>query len=363
MNYEYPPIGGGGATAAHSLAQTLVRLGDEVDVVTSGMNGVAAYEELEGVNVHRARCKRRHKHYTTLVEMLTGVVPAYRKSLELDRRVEYSINHTHFIVPSGLASYLLWRKTRLPYVITIHGSDVPGYNPDRFKIAHELLQPLWKKIVRNASCLITPSRFVAELMQKRIATPVELIPYGVDFPLLPQRKKANRILVVTRMFERKGVQYFLRALRGLDTDWEVYVAGDGPYLPKLRKIAADVRMPVKFVGFVRNQQLWDLYQSAKIFVFPSVQENFPNVLLEAMHADCAVITTSAAGCVEVVQDAAIKVRPGSVDELRAALQKLIGDGREIDRLTARGRCRVAELSCDRIAVKYQEIFARYARGG
>ena len=45
---EYPPVGGGGATACQGLAEGLVRAGHRVDVVTSGMEGVARFEELNG---------------------------------------------------------------------------------------------------------------------------------------------------------------------------------------------------------------------------------------------------------------------------------------------------------------------------
>ena len=135
MTYEYPPVGGGGANVAHPLAATLVSRGHTVDVVTSGMRDLPARETMDGVNVHRVRCVRRHRHFTTTAELMTYVWPAYRKALELTKAKQFDLNHTHFAIPTGLASWLLYKKTGLPYVTTIHGSDVPGYNPDRFQIA------------------------------------------------------------------------------------------------------------------------------------------------------------------------------------------------------------------------------------
>ena len=61
------------------------------------------------------------------------------------------------------------------------------------------------------------------------------------------------------------------------------------------------------------------------FVFPSESENFPIVLLEAMVAGLAIITTKGTGCAEVVGDTAILVEPRNSNEISSALQKMIED--------------------------------------
>ena len=45
---------------------------------------------------------------------------------------EYDILHAHFIFPDGILASLVSKYTGIPFVITTHGSDVPGYNPDRY---------------------------------------------------------------------------------------------------------------------------------------------------------------------------------------------------------------------------------------
>jgi glycosyltransferase involved in cell wall biosynthesis len=359
MNYEYPPVGGGGGAACQDIAETLVSFGHEVDVVTTGRRGLACEECRRGVRIHRVACMRRHLDYVGTAEMLTEVLPAYRRAVAMHRRAPYDVNHTHFIVPTGLSSYLLWRKTRLPYVITLHGSDVPGYNPDRFQLTHTLIHPLWRRIVTASAGLVSPSRYLRDLFHESADPPVEIIPNGVNFPAPPEGCKRNRILLVTRMFERKGVQHFLRALEGLRIGWEVLIAGDGPYLPTLREMAKRVSTPITFLGFIRGEQLRELYHSARIFVFPSVKENFPVVLLEAMGAGCAVITTNAHGCAEVVEDAAIRVAPGDAEALRSALEKLLVDDREIDRLAHLAQQRVARFSSEFVSRRYEEFLARF----
>jgi glycosyltransferase involved in cell wall biosynthesis len=355
--YEYPPIGGGGAAFCQSINEAFVQAGHEVDLVTSGMPDLPSREEIQGVDIHRVRCWRRHRHYATTVELATQVRSSYRKAVELQEQRNYDIAHCHFIVPSGVTAGLLRRKTGLPFVITAHGSDVPGYNPDRFHLAHTAIQPIWRRVVQSADGLTTPSHFLARLIQRKLDLAVEVIPYCYDPTTQPAGDAGNRILVVTRMFERKGVQFLFHALKDLKTDWEILVAGDGPYLPKLRKLATEINLPVRFLGMVPRDELAALYHSSKIFVFPSIQENFPVVLLEAMAGGCAVITTSAMGCAEVVGDAAIKVEPGSVDGLRRAVRTLLDDVSERERLSAAGQRRVAKFSTENIVALYENIFA------
>lgn len=364
MTYEYPPIGGGGANVAHPLAVNLASRGNSIDVVTSGMRGIPPIERVDNIDIHRVPCIRKHRHFTTTMELMTYVWPAYRKAYSLFEQNQYDINHTHFALPSGLASYLLHKKTGLPYVTTIHGSDVPGYNPDRFRIAHILARPLWRRIISSSDKVVSASIFLKRLIQEHIDVPVEVIQNGFS-PGIEARNisaKSNRILVVTRMFQRKGVQHFIDALADMDHNWEVVIAGDGPYLPKLKDQARHMNLNIRFAGFVQGRELLALYESSKIFVFPSIQENFPNVLLEAMQAGCAIITTKADGCGEVIGDAGIVTDPESPGDIRAALVSLMTDTARIQSYGDAAKKRIERFRWPRIAAQYNDVLCNAASG-
>jgi len=358
INYEYPPIGGGGANACQGLAENLAKSGYDIDVVTSGMSDLPPHDIINSVKVHRVKCTRRFKHYATSPELLTQLLPSYRRAKELMRTNKYVLNHTHYVVPSGIVSYMLWKKTGLPYIITAHGSDIPSYNPDRFKTEHLILRGLWKRVIRNSQMIIAPSHYLAQLIRKHVDVPITVIPYGYDASKCGITEKKKHILVVTRMFKRKGVQYFLEAVADLETDWKIFIAGDGPYLPALKEMAKKVKPSVTFLGFIKGKALQDIYDSAKIFVFPSIQENFPVVLLEAMASGCAVITTNTPGCAEVVCDAGIKTDICNVPQMRDALKYLMDNNAEAERLANLGRNRVCQLSWPTIAAKHDQVFNR-----
>src|SRR5690606_26576952 len=97
---------------------------------------------------------------------------------------------------------------------------------------------------------------------------------------------------------------------------------------------------VKLQGYLEPEQLKQEYESASIFVLPSASENFPVVLLEAMSAGCAVITSNTTGCAEVVGDAALLVPPKDSGAIRKQLLTLINDPKRCRELGKHGRERV-----------------------
>ncbi len=344
LSYEYPPLGGGGAKVVYGLARELVKLGHDVDILTMGQRGLPASETVSGVNVFRHSSIRKRAdicHMHEMVPYLISLLPRAKRMIETRN---YDINHTHFIFPDGALAWLLKRLTGLPYVITAHGSDVPGYNPDRFRAHHVLLAPLWRRIVRQAEYVICPSAHLQGLIRKadRSVRSV-VIPNGMSAArFCAKRERQMRILVVTRLFERKGVQYILEALRGRNLPCEIHIVGDGPYLDTLKRMAANIPANIRFRGWLDNQsdELRELYETSSIFVFTSRQENFPVNLLEAMSAGMAIVISEDPGCREVVGDAAIVVPFDQPEFLFKTLEQLTQDQARCETLGRQGRRRL-----------------------
>jgi glycosyltransferase involved in cell wall biosynthesis len=361
LTYEYPPIGGGGGAVAAALNRTLAASGDEVRVVTSAMKGLPEREVVDCVEILRAPCYRHARHYTTTPELATTLWPAYRVAAAAIRRNRPDLIHAHFVFPTGLVAHALSRRFGIPYVVTAHGSDIPGYNPDRFGLVHALLRLPWRRIVRQAAAVTSASEFLASMIRRCVDVPVRIVPnaYSPDAPL--GRPKRNMVLVVARLFPRKGVHNFIDSLMPLQSDWEFVVAGDGPCLEALKKQARAARVKVRFTGFVDRRTLRSLYEEARIFVFPSVRENFPMVLLEAMDAGCAVITTDADGCAEAVGRAGIVTQRGDILAIRAAMISLMTDDARRDDLARRALARSEIFRWPRVAGLYRDTFASAVR--
>jgi len=360
LNYEYPPLGGGASPVTKSLSEELVKLGHTVDVVTMGFKGLKQKEIINGVTVYRVPSLRKKQEVCQTHEMLSYCYSAYRFLPKLLRDNNYDICHTHFIIPTGVVSYL--NKNKIPYIITSHGSDVPGHNPNRFSIQHELLKPFWRKIVRNAKQVVTPSNYLKEMILKNVDTDnMTVIPNGFDIGSFDfdLKKKDKKILLVSRLFKFKGFQYFLEAIKDIDTDYEINIVGEGPYKETLVQKAKDMKVNVNFIGWLDNksEELKNLYETSSIFVFPSTAENFPTVLLEAMSAGCAIITTNSTGCHEVVGDASLLVKPKNSDDIECALMEFINDDKLRNDLGIKARKRVLEnYTWGQIAQSYVHIY-------
>jgi len=364
--YEYPPIGGGGAKVVYGLTQNLIKQGHQVDIVTMRYKNLPLVEQYGNLRIFRVKCIRLKQSICTWPEMVTYIFLALPKIIKLFRENSYDINHTHFIYPDGIIAYILKKIFGKEYVITAHGSDIPGYNPERFKIIHKLLKPLGKRIIGSTQRVVVPSKNLENLI-KKISPKVHsvIIPNGINLnKFSADGYRQRKILVVSRMFERKGVQYFLQALTGLKHDFNVNVVGDGPYLGNLKKIASEKKLAVNFLGFVDNnsRELRNLYESSRIFVFTSESENFPIVLLEAMIAGLAIITTNDTGCAEVVGKSALFVGSKDPEAIRESLQRLIENPQLCYELGRAARQRVEEyFGWESISTKHMRLYSQLSR--
>jgi glycosyltransferase involved in cell wall biosynthesis len=327
LTYEYPPLGGGGGKVALGLAEHLVANGHEVDVITMGYKDLPKLEKKGNLTIMRLPGIRSKTESCHMGEMLPHEIFTLFRASKLIRRNNYDLIHAHFLFPDGFAARILASLFKLPLMVTAHGSDVPGYNPDRFKLLHVLLNPIWHFTVKGVTRIVSPSQHLISLIKKEAAdAPTQVIPNGFDpSKFRTDQPRQPRVLVVTRLFQRKGVQYILQAAAKLKQPVEVHVVGDGHYLDELRQLDESLGTKTKFWGWLDNDspQLKELYETSSIFAFTSDQENFPINLLEAMCAGNAIITTDSSGTAEVVGDTAIIVPRQDPEAIRAALEKLL----------------------------------------
>jgi len=329
----------------YGLGREYVRMGHNVRVVTMSYKGLPAVEQVDGMHVYRVKGPRLSKIKCTSIEMMPYLLGAFSMVRRLHKVKPFDVIHAHFIFPDGVIASRLGKRLGIPFVITAHGSDVPGYNPARFRILHRLLLPLWRRVVKRAEAVICPSSFLQELVKEKMpdADMLHVIPNGISRNKFSAgRRKKKVILMASRVLERKGFQHCLEALKGLDTVYKVHIVGDGPYLGQLKKQAQMQNLPVIFHGHLDNnsQELKILFETARIFVFTSSMENCPIVLLEAMLAGASIETSDGSGCAEAAGNTALLVPHGAADKIRKALLYYINNPGKAEIYGRKARSRV-----------------------
>lgn len=367
LNYEYPPLGGGAAPVCRQLCELFARRGHQVDVVTMGFRGLPRRETLNGVHVTRVPALRKRQATCETHEMLSYVLSALPRVVWRLGTRNYDVIHLHFVIPTGLLAWLATRIKPTPYVITAHGSDIPGYNPDRFNKEHTRTAPLLRRIMNGAAALTAPSKYLRGLMEKACGPyEIDYIPNGLFIDQLTPQPKEDILLMTGRLLRRKGFHVVLEALRGVETDYEVHIVGDGPEREALERLAEAIPAKVVFHGWLDNgsPDLKALYERARIFCLPSQRENASISLLEAMLAGAAVITSNVSGCPETVGEAGLVVPPDDPEALREVLLPLLASPDQCAAWGAQARERVrAQFDWEKIADRYLALLEQVARTG
>ncbi len=369
INSEYPPIGGGAGNASANIARCLAALNHDVTVLTTRFNDHPKTETCSnGLTIHRVNALRSRQDRSNALEQIAFILSASFWTLGWVRRNKPNATLAFFGMPSGAVAWLLKKIHHIPYIISLRGGDVPGFRPYDFKIMHKLIGPILRVIWHDASAVIANSnglRDLAAAFDPNIEIPI--IPNGVDgiqYTSEIHEWAPARIFSVGRIVHQKGLDLGLRALAQLtDLDWEWSIAGDGPQLNSLKRLARELGISerVKFLGWQSGKELSQCYHQANLFLFPSRHEGMPNAVLEAMSSGLPVVATRIAGSEELVVDGVtgLLVNAEDVDSLRDSLRRLIVEEKTRVQMGQASRQRVEkEYSWENAARQYSEILEK-----
>jgi glycosyltransferase involved in cell wall biosynthesis len=335
LNYEFPPIGGGAGKATYNLARELARLGHTVDVLTSRLKSQPVQENLDGFTVYRVRSWRKGIHDCGFRGAFTYVLFAILKFLQLTRKNKYDVIHYFFGLPTGFFSLLPGPQRKIPYILSLRGSDVPGYDQynKNLQRIHTLLAPLTRRIWRNAEQVIALSGSLkATALLTAPTQKFHVIPNGVDalffapLPFAYRKRNGFKMIAVARIVERKGLQDVIKALAQLQTpDISLLIVGTGNYEKKLKKLCEDLSMQsaVSFHGFCHPQKLPELLIQNDVFILTSLAESFGTAFAEAMACGLPVIASNTGGIPDYVgSENGILIDPGNIDQIKNAILKM-----------------------------------------
>jgi len=325
LNYEFPPLGGGAANANYYMLKEISKMkGVFVDLITSSANNKFEIEQFSrNIRIFKLNVNKKNIHYWKMSEILKWTLKADMLSAKLVRKNKYDVCHCWFGWPSGILGYRL--RELMPYVVALRGSDVPGYNPRLKFLDKYLFTPVSRKVWRNAAMVTTNSSGLRELALRTFTNDINVICNGVDFDdYKPNYRvgKGLRLLCVSRLIERKGLKYLIKAISQLN-DVTLTLIGEGDQEKELKSMVEKfgISSKVRFLGYVPHNEIKKYYQNSDVFILPSLNEGMSNTVLEAMASGLALIMTDVGGSQELIKSNGYVIKKKSSKDIKNSLLK------------------------------------------
>lgn len=330
VHEEYPEETnfGGIATYQKVTAEELVRQGHEVYVICRGLKQDSEYKE-NGVNIFRVHVPKTNNQVSDYKK--------YRKKVSNILKQLQKNNLIDIIeVPDWGAETVLFEKLReVPLVVRLHTPLKVWlkYNKNNFgKITNKMLY--WEnKMIKSADLLTCCSNALKEMIvddfkineSKILVTPNSA--NITNFYRNEKIAKEDKIIFVGSLEERKGVCVLAQALNivfekypnlkiefiGKDTNRNNQNISTIELIYKI--VDEKYKDNLKFIGQIPNYKLNDYLNSSKVAVFPSLFDNFPYVVLEAMATGLHIVGSKNSGMVEMLNDDSSIYETGNYQDL------------------------------------------------
>lgn len=374
FNYEFPPLGGGAGNASYYILNEYAKRSDvQVDFVTASID--EKYHQFkmgENITIHRIAIGKNaaNIHYQTKKDLLAYTWNAFWFARKLAKQNNYDLTHSFFTVPCGFISLLLKWEFKLPYIISLRGSDVPGYS-ERFIGLYRWVTPTILKIWKGAAFVISNSQGLKELaLRSNPEKEIGVIYNGIDveeFHPSPENKDQDKftILCVSRVTPRKGIRFLVQAFKLLSGRYHnarLVIVGDGNEKKSLEDLvmSLDIKDKVEFAGAVPHEKVAEYYQKSDVFVLPSLNEGMSNVILEALASGIPVMATDTGGTRELLSDGVngFIVRMRDADDLAEKIEKMILKPELQQNMGEESRKLAEQLSWEKVAGEYVDLYTK-----
>ena len=337
------------------VARAIQAKGHSIRIITPHQPGAKQYEIFEGMEVFRA--KYLPEKAEVLQKDTAGLPAAWQRGLGYKlAMIPYiaaltcavarhakgcDIIHANFSL-AGFTSSITRPSHHLPYVLTIHGSDI-------FKTVDKpLLKIPVKTALKHAGHIIAVSQALAEGAESVGVSPdkIQVIPTGIDiskFPVGSPERRKETLIYVGSLIKRKSVITLLQAMEKLKDSFptlQLQIVGEGDLRKSLEDYTDqhDLRDRVQFLGTQSQAEVARLMREAKIFILPSTEEGQGAVLVEAMSSGTPCIGSRAGGIPTVITpETGLTFEPGNSDELAQAVTVMLEDKTFWQSAALRGR--------------------------
>lgn len=378
INYEFPPLGGGGGVACYHLAKEMAK-DHQVDFLTSGPKDLPNFEVVDGIRVHRVPViGRKDLSTATILSMLTFVPSSLLKGIDLCINNKYDIINAYFVIPSGITGLFLSKLFKIPIVTSALGGDI--YDPSKKWSPHRhcLLRRLIRFLTHHSDVITAESNDLRNKLVEyyKIDKLTSVIPLGFvksDFEAVKRidlgLSESDIILIsVGRLVMRKAYDKAIRAVAKLPLqNFKYLIIGDGPEEARLRELARELEAEekVQFLGFVSEKRKYQYLAVSDIYLLSSLHEGFGLCLLEAMYCGLPIVATNNGGQTDFLMEGrnAMLVPVEDEEAMAKKIEMLIADKGRRSTMSANNKDDVKRFYIDGISKDYIDLYQRAMKGG
>lgn len=274
------------------------------------------------------------------------------------RLVSYIRKYTKDFKPDVVVAHGEW--TNGVVMLALNGRGIPVYLQDHMNPKAKLdfiHQKLNSRYYPKATGVVALTEYAREVMKEKYGlSNIIAIPNPIRDLDVEKGKEENSILTVGRLSKEKGHRYLIEAFKMCEhTGWRLDIVGDGPEKESLETLANGDK-DIVFHGFQTNINPY--LAKAKIFVLPSLTENFPLALIEAMSVGKACVSTNCLAGKEVIAVDGVNglvINKGDSCAMAQAIDKLLKDEALRNRLSAEASKIKNELSKEKVYSKYLDF--------
>ena len=395
LSYRSHPYSGGQGIYIRHLSKALSKLGHDVSVISGQpypelddsinlikLPGLGLFESGDRFSAFRISFFWDLLNFYEWFTVITGGFP---EPYTYGQRVYRLLKGSNFdfdvlLDNQSLCSSLPKIQKKFPLAVTIHHPVTKDHkleleNAQNWKEKlssyrwHNFL-PMQKRVapkLRNIICVSQPSKedVISEFKVKE--ENVTVIPNGIDietFKPLSDSKTLGYKIVTTASADipLKGLRHLILALPRVLRKYpftNLTVIGKSPKKSKLNKLIDDLNLEDKitFKSGIAEDEIVKIYHNSDIAVIPSLYEGFGFGAGEAMACGVPLISTDSGGLKQVIGESALKIKPGSVEEIEDSIIKLFAEEETRNELSRKGRERMEELFDWEIAAKaYINLF-------
>jgi len=392
----YAPIVGGEERMTQSLSSALAARGHDVAVATLRHPGTDAFEERDGVRVHRlgGLSHRFGGVYSDNARRHAPPLPDPETTLALRRvlaRERPDVVHGHNWL--SIAYLPLARRGQHPYVLSLHDYSLICANKRMMRMGDPCNGPGPLKCVRCAAdqygravgpAVALATRWARGAQQRavdlflpvsrEVASRCGLERAGVEYEVVPNfiSEHAAPEPFDSALLERLPSEPFILYVGDLAADKGIGVLLDAharmrrsvPLVLIGRAADPELLAPregVVDLGMLPHGAVLEAWRRCAIGVVPSITPDaFPTVALEAMKAAVPVVASRVGGLPESVveNETGVLVPPGDAVALAGALERLMDDPALRERLGAAGRERVPMFTAPAVIPRYEAAYER-----